>query len=103
MIRPTFDYALLPSIRSRECHLNNIKKFQNKVLRYINGTTLIDHVPNAVLHEKFKVEDVRGRLMYLAKRQVNKIVSDNLQHTHDLQIHIASLSHGQILWQHILN
>ena len=23
----------------------------------------MDHVPNASLHEKFKIEDVRGRLM----------------------------------------
>ena len=103
IIRPTFEYAPLPSIRSKECHLNNIQKFQNKVLRFINGTTLIDRVPNAVLHEKFKIEDVRGRLMNLAKRQVSKIVVDNLKHTLDLQTHIASLPQGQILWQDILN
>ena len=103
IIRPTFEYAPLPSIRSKECHLNNIQKFQNKVLRFINGTTLIDRVPNAVLHEKFKIVDVRDRLLNLAKRQVSKIVVDNLQHTLDLQTHIASLPQGQILWQDILN
>ena len=103
IIRPTFEYAPLPSIRSKECHLNNIQKFQNKVLRFINGTTLIDRVPNAVLHEKFKIEDVRGRLMNLAKRQVSKIVVDNLKHTLDIQTHIVSLPQGQILWQDILN
>ena len=63
----------------------------------------MDHVPNASLHEKFKIEDVRSRLMGLAKRQVNKIVSDDLQHNHDLQTHIASLPQGQILWQDILS
>ena len=103
IIRPTFEYAPLPSIRSKKSHLDNLQKFQNKILRFINGTTLMDHVPNASLHEKFKIEDVRSRLMGLAKRQVNKIVSDDLQHNHDLQTHIASLPQGQILWQDILS
>ena len=103
IIRPTFEYAPLPSIRSKKSHLDNLQKFQNKILRFINGTTLMDHVPNASLHEKFKIEDVRSRLMDLAKRQVNKIVSDDLQHNHDLQTHIASLTQGQILWQDILS
>ena len=103
IIRPTFEYAPLPSIRSKKCHLDKLQKFQNKALRFINGTKLIDHIPNAVLHEKFKIEDVRSRLTNLAKSQVNKIVSDNLQHTHDLQTHISSLPQGQILWQDILD
>ena len=63
----------------------------------------MDHIPNASLHEKFKIEEVKGRLMNLAKRQVNKIVSDNLQHSQDLNTHIASLTQGQILWQDILS
>ena len=63
----------------------------------------MDHIPNASLHEKFKIEDVKVRLSNLAKRQVNKIVSDNLQHSQDLITHIASLTQGQILWQDILS
>jgi len=85
IIRPTFEYAPLPSIRSRKCHLDKLQKFQNKVLRFINGTTLMDHIPNAFLHDKFKIEEVRGRLMSLKKKHVNKILSDNLELTHDLQ------------------
>ena len=103
IIRPTFEYAPLPTIRSKKGHLDNLQKFQNKALRFINGTTLMDHIPNASLHEKFKIEEVKGRLLNLAKRQVNKIVSDNLQHSQDLNTHIASLTQGQILWQDILS
>ena len=80
-----------------------MQKFQNKALRFINGTTLMDHVPNTLLHEKFKIMNIRGRLMDLAKRQINKIVSDDLQHNDDIQTHIASLPQGQILWQDILS
>ena len=103
IIRPTFEYAPLPTIRSKKSHLDKLQKFQNKALRFINGTTLMDHIPNASLHEKFKIEDVKVRLSNLAKRQVNKIVSDNLQHSQDLITHIASLTQGQILWQDILS
>ena len=103
IIRPTYEYAPLPSIRSKKCHLDNMQKFQNKALRFINGTTLMDHVPNTLLHEKFKIMNIRGRLMELAKRQINKIVSDDLQHNDDIQTHIASLPQGQILWQDILS
>ena len=63
----------------------------------------MDHVPNTLLHEKFKIMNIRGRLMDLAKRQINKIVSDDLQHNDDIQTHIASLPQGQILWQDILS
>ena len=62
----------------------------------------MDHIPNAALHEKFKIEEVKSRLLDLAKRQINKIVSDNLQHSQDLNTNIASLTQGQILWQDIL-
>ena len=80
-----------------------MQKFQNKALRFINGTTRMDHVPNALLHEKFKITNVRVRLMDLAKRQINKIVSDDLKHNNDLQTHIASIPQGQTLWQDILS
>ena len=63
----------------------------------------MDHIPNASLHEKFKIEEVKSRLLDLAKRQINKIVSDNLQHSQDLNTNIASLTQGQILWQDILS
>ena len=62
----------------------------------------MDHIPNASLHEKFKIEEVKGRLSNLAKRQVNKIVSDNLQHNQDLNTHIAYFIQGQTLRQDIL-
>ena len=103
IIRPTFEYAPLPSIRSSKCHLDNLQKFQNKVLRHINGTTLLDHITNAFLHDKFKIEEIRGRLMSLAKKQINTILTDNLEHAHNLQTKIASLPQGHTLWQDIMN
>ena len=101
IIRPTFEYAPLPSIRSKKCHLEKLQKLQNKALRYINGSRLIDRIPNAFLHEKFKVEYVKDRLLSLAKKQVNTILSVENEHTHKLQTVIASRLQGQMLWQDI--
>ena len=101
IIRPSFEYAPLPSIRSKKCHLDKLQKFQNKVLRFINGTSLIDRIPNDFLHNKFKIHSIRERLHSLAEKQVKTILNDNLQHTNILQNKIASLTHGQSLWQDI--
>ena len=101
IIRPTFEYAPLPSFRSKKCHLNKIQILQNKVLRFINGSSLIDRIPNAVLHEKFKVENTKDRLLNLSKRQVNALYSEDLEHIQTLQNNIASLPRGQSLWQDI--
>ncbi|CAL4124877.1 unnamed protein product, partial [Meganyctiphanes norvegica] len=84
IIRPTFEYAPLPSIMSRNCHLEKLQKLQNKVLRFINGSRLIDRIPNAVLHEKFKIESVRERLLKLANNQVNVLLSQALEQTETL-------------------
>ena len=102
-IRPIFEYAPLPSVRSRKCHIQKLQKFQNKVLRFINGTKLLDCVPNAVLHEKFKIENVHTRLMNLSKKQVNVILNGNLEHIQTLENHIASQIHGQTLFNDITN
>ena len=69
IIRPTFEYAPLPSIRSSKCHLDKLQKLQNKVLRFVNGSRLLDFVPNSVLHDKFEIENVRQRLFNLAKNK----------------------------------
>ena len=53
--------------------------------------------------DKFKIEEIRGRLMSLAKKQINTILSDNLEHAHNLQTKIASLPQGHTLWQDIMN
>ena len=103
IIRPTFEYAPLPSIRSKKSHLDKLQKFQNKVLRFINGSRLIDRIPNNFLHNKFKIESIKERLSNLAKNQINKIMNDNLEHTHILQNRISSLPQGQSLWQDIVN
>ena len=76
---------------------------QNKVLRFINGTRLIDRIPTAVLHEKFNIENVKDRLLHLSKRQVNALYSGNLEHIQTLQNTIAHLLQGQSLWQDIIN
>ena len=99
IIRPTFEYAPLLSIRSKKCHLEKLQKIQNKVLRYVNGTTLLDFVPNAFLHEKFKIESVHQRLKNLAEKQVNKILDGNLEHIQTLQNFIAP---QQKLWNDII-
>ena len=103
IIRPTFEYAPLPSIMSRNCHLEKLQKLQNKVLRFINGSRLIDRIPNAVLHEKFKIESVRERLLKLANNQVNVLLSQALEQTETLRNNIAYLPQGQTLWQDIVN
>ena len=103
IIRPTFEYAPVPSIRSKKSHLDKLQKFQNKVLRFINGSRLIDRIPNNVLHNKFRIENIKDRLSNLAKNQINKILSDDLEHTHILQNRISSLPQGQSLWQDIVN
>ena len=100
IIRPTFEYAPLPTIRSSKCHLDKIQKIQNKVLRFVNGSRLLDFVPNTSLHEKFKVESVHQRLLNLAKKQVNKILDGNLEHIQTLQNFIAP---QQTLWNDIIN
>ena len=102
-IRPIFEYAPLPSVRSRKCHIQKLQKFQNKVLRFINGTKLLDCVPNAVLHEKFKIENVHSRLQNLSRKQVNVILDGNLEHIQTLENHIASQIHGQTLFNDITN
>ena len=102
IIRPTFEYAPLPSIRSKKTHFDKLQKFQNKVLRFINGSRLIDRIPNNFLHAKFKTESIKDRLRSLAKNQINKILHDDLQHTHILQTRISSLLPGQSLWQDIM-
>ena len=86
---------------AKKCHLNKIQILQNKVLRFINGSSLIDRIPNAVLHEKFKVENTKDRLLNLSKRQVNALYSEDLEHIQTLQNNIASLPRGQSLWQDI--
>ena len=100
LIRPTFEYAPLPSIRSSKCHLDKLQKIQNKVLRFVNKSTRLDFIPNAVLQEKFKLESVRQRLLYLAKKQINKIIDGNLAHIQTLQTFIAP---QQTLWSDIIN
>ena len=103
IIRPTYEYAPLPSLRSRKSHLNKLQTLQNKVLRFVNGTRLIDRIPTTVLHEKFNVENVKDRLLNLSKRQVNSLYAGNLEHIQTLQNTIASLPHGQTLWQDIID
>ena len=102
IIRPSFEYAPLPSIRSKKTHLDKLQKFQNKVLRFINGTTLIDRIPNDYLHNKFKIDTIRDRLHSLAKKQVTTILGDDLEHTNILQTRIALLTHGESLYQDIV-
>ena len=34
--------------------IEKLQKCQKKVLRFINGTRLIDHIPNIFLHMKFQ-------------------------------------------------
>ena len=102
IIRPTFEYAPLPSIRSKKCHLDKLQKVQNKVLRFINGSRLIDRIPNDFLHEKFNLEKVNDRLMNLAKKQVNSILQVNHEHTRILQTIISARPQGQTLWHDIL-
>ena len=102
IIRPTFEYAPLPSFRSSKCHLNRLQKLQNKVLRFINGSRLLDCVPNAVLHEKYEIEPVSQRLLNLAKKQVNVILSGELEHTETLQTRIVQ-PQGQTIWNDITN
>ena len=102
IIRPSFEYAPLPSIRSKKTHLDKLQKFQNKVLRFINGTTLIDRIPNDYLHNKFKIDTIRDRLHSLAKKQVTTILGDDLEHTNILQTRIALLTHGESMYQDIV-
>ena len=68
IIRPTIEYAPLPSIRSKNCHAQKLQKFQNKVLRFINGTRLINRISNQSLQMKFQIELVNDRLLALAKK-----------------------------------
>ena len=103
IIRPTIEYAPLPSISSKKSHLEKLQKFQNKVLRFINGTRLVDRISNVSLHTKFQMETISDRLMSLAKKQINKILSENLEHVNLLTTNIASLSQGQTLWQDIID
>ena len=98
IIRPTFEYAPLPSFRSRKCNLEKLQKLQNKSLRFVNGSRLLDFVPNTVLHQKFSIDNVKERLYNLAKRQINTILDGELEHTHILQNFIAPQIQGQSLW-----
>ena len=88
-------------LEAKKSHLNKLQTIQNKVLRFINGTRLIDRIPNAILHEKFNIENIKDRLLYLAKRQANSILSQNLDQVQTLQNTIASLPQDQSLWQDI--
>ena len=54
-----------------------------------------------MLHEKFKVENVEQILLKLAKRQINVILSGNLDHVQTLQNFIAPQVQGQMLWNYI--
>ena len=83
--------------------VDKLQKFQNKALRFINGTRLIDRIPNVVLHNKFKIDLIKDRLMTLSKKQINTILNDNLVHVNTLQNNIASLPNGQTLWHDIIN
>ena len=103
IIRPTIEYAPLPSIRSKKSHSQKLQKFQNKVLRFINGPRLIDCITNASLHMKFNIENINDRLMTLAKKQINTILSQDLEHVNTLRTNIASLTLGQTLWQDIIS
>ena len=102
IIRPTVEYAPLPSVRSKTCHLQKLQKFQNKVLRFINGTRLIDCITNISLHIKFQIENINGRPMNLARKQINTIISQDLEHVNILKTNIALLTQGQTLWQDII-
>ena len=55
-----------------------------------------------MLHEKFKVENVEQRLFNLAKKQVNVILSGNLDHVQTLQNFIAPQIQGLVLWNDII-
>ena len=103
IIRPTLEYAPLVSIRSKKCHLEKLQKLQNKVLRFINGSKLIDRISNYFLHNKFKMEPIRERLLDLAKKQISTILSDNSRQVHILKNKIASLPPGQSLWQDMVD
>ena len=72
-------------------------------MRFINGTRLVDRISNVSLHTKFQMETISDRLMSLAKKQINKILSENLEHVNLLTTNIASLSQGQTLWQDIID
>ena len=76
--------------------------FQNKVLRFINGTRLIDRIPNIFLHMKFQIETISDRLMNQSKKQITTILSQDLEHVNTLKTNIASLIEGQTLWQDII-
>ena len=96
------EYAPLPSIRSKKCHIEKLQQFQNKVLRFINGTRLIYCITNVSLHIKFQIETISDRLMSLAKKQINTILSEDLEHVNILKTNIASLKQGQTPWQDII-
>ena len=102
IIRPTIEYAPLPSIRSKNCHAQKLQNFQNKVLRFINGTRLIDRISNQSLHMKFQIELINDRLLALAKKQINKILSQDLEQANFLKTNIASIAPGQTLWHDII-
>ena len=72
-------------------------------MRFINGTKLIDRISNIFLHTKFQIETIIDRLTYLAKKQINTILSQDLEHVNTLKTNIASLPQGQTLWQDIID
>ena len=73
------------------------------MLRFVNGSRLLDFVPNSVLHEKLEIENFRQRLFILAKKQVNVIQAGNLHHVETLQNFVAPQVHGTSLWNDISN
>ena len=83
-------------------HLQKPQKLQNKFLRFVNGTRLIYRITNISLHIKFQIENINDRLMNLAKKQINTILSQDLEHVNILKTNIASLTQGQTLWQDII-
>ena len=48
------------------------------------------------------MENINDRLMNLAKKQINIILSQDLEHVNILKTNIASLTQGQTLWQDIV-
>ena len=51
---------------------------------------------------KFQIELINDRLLALAKKQINKILSQDLEQANFLKTNIASIAPGQTLWHDII-
>ena len=78
MIRPIFEYPIIPLCISSKTNIKKMQQFQNKILRAATRENEEDReLPIEELHQRYRIEAINTRLYRLASKVWQNLILNN--------------------------